>query len=497
MTPGGAEALKAAVRRSIPLAVLLIALGILAVNGIRQYQGPRHAAGSSVLISFTDLGSLLTGIQPPYVDPNRVEQTELALAQSPVLFRRVAAAEDVDASELERSVEVSADDGILTFAVERESGEEAIELANAVSAEFVRWRAELAVQRVRDARLLLEREVARSGETPALEQQLNQLELLEAASSGSAVVLEQADEAEQTSPAPVRDSVLGAAIGLIVAMLVGGAREALNTRIRSEADVEELLDVPVLGMVQSLPRRARLVTVGRHEQTFGDVYALLAASVHQSLDGAGKAVVAVTSAMAREGKTSTAANLAVALARRGARVILADFDMRKPTLGEVFSIPSRSPGTLQVLRGSMTLAQALWDVPLNGSAGFTSHTAVPASLTSIPSPTSNGNGGLRVLPAGVLGGTHSVGQLERLPKLLASLKAGADVVVLDTPPALVTADMAELARHVDAVLIVTRQGVVTRRSLQTLHRHIRSWPARTLGAVLTDARLDAGASYYR
>jgi succinoglycan biosynthesis transport protein ExoP len=496
MTPGGAEALKAAVRRSIPLALLLIALGVLAVNGIRQYQGPRYAASSSVLISTSDLGSLLTGIQPPYVDPSRVEQTELALAQSPVLFGRVAT-EGVDASEVEQSVEATADDGILTFVVERERRVEAVNLANAVAGEFVRWRAELAVQRVREAKALLEREIAQSGETPALQQQLNQLEVLEAVSSGSAVRLEQATEAEQTSPAPVRDSVLGAAIGLIVAMLVGGVREGLNTRIRSEADIEELLDVPVLGMVQSLPRRTRLVTVGRHERAFGDVYALLAASVDQSLDGAAKATVAVTSALAREGKTSTAANLAVALARRGARVILADFDMRKPTLGDVFSIPSHSPGTLQVLRGSMPLGQALWDVPLNGRSRMTPHTAVPASLHTVVGSTSNGNGGLRVLPAGVLGGSHSMGQAERLPELVAGLKASADVVVLDTPPALVTADMAELARHVDAVLIVTRQGVGTRKSLRRLHRLIRSWPAPTLGAVLTDARLDTGTSYYR
>src|SRR5437763_15976300 len=89
-----------------------------------------------------------------------------------------------------------------------------------------------------------------------------------------------------------------------------------------EEEVEGLLDVPVLGSVEALPRGTQLATSQKGRERFGDMYGLLAANVAHDTDGDRAVVIAVTSATAREGKTTTASNLATALARRNARVVL-------------------------------------------------------------------------------------------------------------------------------------------------------------------------------
>jgi Mrp family chromosome partitioning ATPase len=81
--------------------------------------------------------------------------------------------------------------------------------------------------------------------------------------------------------------------------------------------------------------------------------------------------------------------------------------------------------------------------------------------------------------------------------LLRDLTAYANLVVLDTPPALLTVEMTELAQLIDMVVVVVRQGRVTQRTLRALARHARTWPAELTGAVLTDVPASSShGSYY-
>jgi Mrp family chromosome partitioning ATPase len=83
-----------------------------------------------------------------------------------------------------------------------------------------------------------------------------------------------------------------------------------------------------------------------------------------------------------------------------------------------------------------------------------------------------------------------------LNDILLRLQEDAELVVCDTPPALLTVEMAELAHVVDRVLVVVRQGRVTRRALRSLARQTHGWDAEVIGAVLTDATLDEQRTYY-
>src|ERR671935_388368 len=90
MTSGGAEALKAAIRRSLLLILLLVLLGVVAVNAFKQLRGPRYQANARVLISTTSLAQIITQTVPPFVDPNRIEATARALAGSPEVYKLAA-----------------------------------------------------------------------------------------------------------------------------------------------------------------------------------------------------------------------------------------------------------------------------------------------------------------------------------------------------------------------------------------------------------------------
>lgn len=504
---GGTEALKEAIRRSLPLVVVLVVLGIAAMNTLRQLSGPVYAASAQVLNAPNDLAATLADIQTSFVDPDRAEEVERAVAASDELFERTARSnEDLGtADELQDATTVDARSGIITFTVETDDPELAVDIANALSEEYISYREDIQGATIREAIIQIRAELADAPAdattSPFLREQLNRLELLQTLNSGNAVPIDEADEAEKISPAPIRDSLLGGAIGFLLAVLLAGTREALNTRVRSEVDVEELLDVPVLASVRTLPRRARLVMYGRHEEEFGDTYALLAASLMQLRESGGERLLAVTSAGATEGKTTTAANLAVALARRGANVILADFDVRRPSLGTVFGIDEKAPGVLQAITHGTPVERMLWSVPVIEAGRTRLWNPYPLATNggaaqgeSARPPLADGS--LLVLPAG---GSLSAAELvrsKRLPELLESIRSSADFVILDTPPALLTAEMTELSRSVDMVVAVVRQGRASRRNLEALRRQANSWTSRFVGAVLTDVSLDERGAYY-
>lgn len=498
MQPSAAEALKAAIRRAIPLAILLIVIGVGAMNTFRQLQGPRYTANARIALSSVNLGAMLSGIDPGFVDPDRQAETALALARAPEPYSRAAATlpgSEFSGGDLRSMTSVTGSDesDIIRFSTTAEDEDTAAVVVNAVAESYVKWRADIAGREIRIAIQQVRTRLADPTAPQAvLREQLEQLRTLETLNSGGATVIDRADGGSQVSPAPVRDSVLGAAIGLVIALLLAAGREALNTRVRSEGDVEDTLGKPVLATIQSLPRRVGLVTVGRHEARFGDTYGLLAANLMQLSSSSDRKVLAVTSAIAGEGKTTTASNLAVAMALRGQKVVLVDFDLRKPSIGRFFRIPPASPGVLQLIDGEAELDSTVWSVPLNGNAP--SGRATPPQAWSGNGAGSNtaadDSGWLRVVPAGGAARGARVARSARIPELLEDFGKGADIVILDTPPALATVEMAELAPNVDYVLVCVRHGRIARRSLQTLSRQAENWHAEIVGAVLTDSPLE-------
>lgn len=500
MSSEGVETLKLVARRSIWIVVLLIILGAGLMTAIRQRQGPEYRAGARVVLSPTDLAAALAGFQG-YVDPELVDDTEQRLASSDEFFAHVADETNGSlgsASELSGATDVSKSDATVTFAVTGDDGDLVVRIANAVATAYPDWRAEVSGNAIDQAIEQVEAQLDTETRDPSLVDELNRLRVLRTLTSGNVLLVEHASGAVKTRPNPMRDAIIGAFIGLFVALLVVAAREAIDTRVRSEGEVEDLLNVPVVGTVEVLPRRTRFISGDKRSQRHGDMYAILASSIVRTNEEGG-AVIAVTSATAEEGKTTTASNLAAALARRNADVLLVDLDSRKPSLGRLFKIPQTAPGIDDVIDRKVSPERAMWTVSLNGR----SLNAFPYRSPADQEGTLGENGGpaaagsLRVLPMRPAGKDGVVQRSPRLRPMIAALRKKADYVLIDTPPALSVPDMTEIAQLVDMVLIVVRHGRVSRRSLNALTRLHRNWPEVQLAAVLVGTpRHEDSYAYY-
>ena len=500
MRTEGIETLKTVARRSGWIVVLLVVFGAVAMTLMRRSEGPQYQASAKVILSPVDIAAAAAGVSQ-YVDPQILDQTETALANSPQLYD--SAAQRLggtlgDGKELKSATSASKDGGTITFSASGSDPNRVVTIANAVAHAYQPWRAKITSAAVQKAMSQVQAQIAASKtRDPALVDQLSKLKTLKDLAYGNVLLVEATDSAAKTRPRPLRDGLLGAFIGLFVAFIVVAVREAVDTRVRSEGEVEDLLNVPVLGAVETLPRRTTVVAFGRHRERYGDMYALLAANLVQANKGANNVVIAVTSATAEEGKTTTASNLAAALATRNANVVLVDLDSRKPSLAKLFHIPDEAPGIEQIVSQSAKPEEAMWTVSINGgrsgiAAGYASQVE--------GQPATNGAervGSLRVLPLG-RGGKGAGGlRASRLQPVIASLKKQADYVVIDTPPALSMPDMTEISELVDVVLIVVRHGRVSRRSLSALTRIQRNWPASSVAAVLVGTPPhEEGYAYY-
>jgi len=491
----GIETLKAVARRSLWLIVLLVVAGIVLMNVLRHAQGAEYQASSRVILSPSDLSQQFSG-SSVYIDPDLVDQTEKALSGSPQLFTAAALRWKGTlgpASQLSNSTAVSKSGTTITFTSTSTDADRAVKIANAVARAYPAFRANVAGAAIQTAISQVQAQLRGSGSSrPDLEQQLNRLKVLKTLTSGNVLLVVPANSAVQTRPAPVRDSLIGALLGFFVAMIIIAIREAVDTRVRSEEEIEEVLEVPVVGTVETLPRHMRLVPGGRQGERFGDMYALLAANVAQET-GSRPTVIAVTSATAQEGKTTTASNLAAALARRNKDVLLVDLDTRKPAVGKVFQIPNDAPGIEQILTRPVNPGALTWVASLNGAVNVTpSRASAPSGVAK------NGQreGTLRVLPLRSSLRSGISPHMERLQAAISTLGKDEDYVVIDTPPALALPDVTELAKFVDMVIVVVRHGRVSRRSLTALSRLQRSWDNVKTGAVLVGVPRQDTYSYY-
>jgi non-specific protein-tyrosine kinase len=196
-----------------------------------------------------------------------------------------------------------------------------------------------------------------------------------------------------------------------------------------------------------------------------EAYRTLAASLQ--LAGSGVQTVAITSPGAGEGKSTTIANLGIALAENGRRVVLVDADLRRPSLHELFGLGNR---------------EGLTNVLLHSE-----HAALPLQETGTP--------GLRLLASGPLppNPLEALGS-GRLEHVLSQARAQADLVLVDTPPAAVLADAALLAPRLDGVLLVVSAGHTKRDLAKRAKEQLERTGSNVLGVVLINVR-ESGKLY--
>lgn len=262
------------------------------------------------------------------------------------------------------------------------------------------------------------------------------------------------------SPSLPKYTALGLAFGLTVGVVLAVLRQSLDTKIRSKDDIAQVTDAPILGAIAFDPAATRepLVVQSDPHSPRAEAFRTLRTNVQfVEMDEERKSFT-VTSALPAEGKSTTAANLAVALSENGARAVLIDADLRRPRVAELMG--------------------------LEGSAGLTDVLIGRAELDDVTVPW--GRGGLRVLPAGqvppnpseLLGSAAMYAVVEQLT-------AESDFVIFDAPPLLPVTDAAILTRITGGAIVVSAAGKSTQKQLGAALDALHSVGSKPLGIVTT------------
>jgi len=184
--------------------------------------------------------------------------------------------------------------------------------------------------------------------------------------------------------------------------------------------------------------------------------------------------ILATSTSPEDGKSTTLANLGIALAETGASTLLIDADLRRPHLHRLFGLPNEA---------------GLTSLVLAGATGVPTPADLPIQATRVPNLGLLSSGPVPPNPAELLAS-------RRMADLLALLAEQATYVLIDTPPVIAVADAAVLAPRVDGVLLVVRAGKTRRDLAAKARRMLDQVKANILGVVLTDATLEGQAYDY-
>jgi Mrp family chromosome partitioning ATPase/capsular polysaccharide biosynthesis protein len=491
-----------------------------------------YEASADVLLSHQDLASTLTGTQNPNVAQaaDRVAETQARLARvRPVATRTLKAAGVTDETAAEflanSGVSATPNADLLEFRVTDKQPARAVRLATEYARQFTIYRRRLdtgtIVQARKDVRAQINRLKATGKDNSPLYAGLigkdQQLATMAALQSSNAYVVQTADNAAKVQPRPVRAGVMAGVIGLVLGIGLAFLLEALDTRVRSATEVGERLGLPLLARLPEPPRRIRsangLVMMDDPAGHEAEAFRVLRTNLDFVNLTTGARTIMITSAVEGEGKSTTVANLAVALARAGRRVVLVDLDLRRPFLDHFFRLPG--PGVTEVALGHARLDEALTPIAIdastngaaNGADGRSRDDLAPVLARALrqrpsgdektaDSAAENGAHMLELLPSGPL--PPNVGEFMGTPALadiLAQLRERADVVLIDTTPLLHVGDAIALSAKVDAVLVVTRLNLVRRPVIAELVRVLESCPAAKLGFVLAGAEADQAYAY--
>jgi len=267
-----------------------------------------------------------------------------------------------------------------------------------------------------------------------------------------------------SSPKYVLD--LGAAllIGLALGIVTAWGRDHMDDRLRGPLDLERQADADVLGMIpafRSTERgpRGQLVMAVSPGSIVAEAYRGLRTRVLLTMAGSTSGTILVTSPT-WEGRGTTAANLAAALAQSGRSTILVCADLHWGRAQLLFGVSKVTPGLAELLEQRTDLGSVL-------------------QATSVP--------GLRLLPPGApQPDPAALLQLPALRAALSEIRAEADVVVIEAPPLLVTPDARPLADCAEIILLVADAQTTTRAQVRAAVRELEPERARFAGCVLVN-----------
>ncbi len=304
-----------------------------------------------------------------------------------------------------------------------------------------------------------------------IQDRLDELKLRDVAKTHPITVLNPARaEDEPVRPRKVIMIGMAAAAGLFLGVCFALLQEFLDDRINAPEDARRLLNVPALGYIPRIEKEdQRMLTSEKASGSLLESYRVLRSNVRFAAVGEPLNSIMVTSSAPGEGKSTTACNLAIAMALDGKRVILVDADLRRPTIHEKFGVRN-TPGLTNVLVGALPLDKALQNTEVENLQ----------ILASGPIPPN---------PAELLNSSA----MEQVQEML---KERCDIVIYDTPPCLSVADAQIMAATVDGLIYVVQVGSTRKSAIKHGNELLRQAHARILGVVYNKMQMDGKKDNY-
>lgn len=311
-----------------------------------------------------------------------------------------------------------------------------------------------------------------------------------------------------TVPSNIPPKVLivstGLVMGLIIGIVFAFLAEIFDTSMGRIEDVEELLQVPVLGVIPLLesedtdkthrkhrePERTRtrdLVTHYRPGSMGAEAFRALRTNLQfLRLETKGK-VFLITSAFVQEGKTVNAINLALIMAQAGNKVLLVDADLRKPLVHKYYGLLI-GPGLTDYVLGNYhrkEVTNTISDIML-GEFGIDDILKTP------------GMDNLHIVTAGTKPPNPSeILSSNRFKELLKEASKDYNFIFVDAPPVMPVADASDIATLVDGVILVYMTGKIGRGVLRRVKANLENVDAKLTGVILNKVKSDAGGEYYQ
>ena len=301
---------------------------------------------------------------------------------------------------------------------------------------------------------------------------LQSLRVEQARNRNNILSVEPASMGVRIGPRVMTNTIIAAIIGGLSAVAIVFLIEYLDDTIKTPDDITletGLSTLAAIAHIKGESQAERLITYRSPRAPISEAYRVLRTNLsYSAIDNELKRLL-VTSSSPSEGKSTTSANLSVALAQTGKQVVLVDADLRRPSLHKAFEVSNN---------------QGLTTALLDSDTVVTEHLQ-PTLVT-----------GLRIMASGPLPPNPAeLLNSQRMLQILDDLSGTADIVIVDTPPLLTVADAAILAPHVDGCLIVVEVGKTRHATLVEAQERLTNSGAHIAGVVMNRSRAGR-AGYY-
>jgi len=260
------------------------------------------------------------------------------------------------------------------------------------------------------------------------------------------------------------NTIVGGGVGMILALGLIFLLDFLDDTYRSLKDFPQSEEVNILGSIRRIKGKKlseKIIAQLQPHSPITESYRIIRSRIRFKRGDNPARSIMVTSSMPEEGKSLTAANLAVVFAQANFKTVIVDADLRHPVLHELFEVENEA-GLGDVLSShAMRVEECIKNTPVDNLQILTSGKALPD-------------------PSGQLGS-------ERMEEIIMDLKKIAEIVIFDSPPVLVFADAIALSRRIDGIIVVIKAGKSKRSAINQTLLDLQNANANLLGSIFNQS----------